>query len=62
MYFAGEKTGLTFENGAFGTECSGIRIVLLNDEAKLHSYPQSFEPKVHRCANCDLPIPSDPRE
>jgi hypothetical protein len=61
IFFAGEQTGLRYDNGHFTAPCSGVKVVCGEDAAKVHGFPSDFQPESRACATCGEPVPFDPR-
>ncbi len=58
IWYAGEKTGAEYQNGVFIAPTSGIKIVLLEDDTKLHAFPITAQSgSVNYCANCGAALP-----
>jgi hypothetical protein len=60
IYFAGERTGLRYDNGQFTCPCSGVKLVRAENVTRLHPFPSDFHPESRQCANCGVPVPFDP--
>lgn len=58
MWFAGERTGAEYRNGIFHAPTNGVKIVLPEDDAKLHAFPIVASPNsVDYCKSCGKPHP-----
>ncbi len=58
IWYAGERTGAEYRNGMFIVPTSGIKIVLPEDDTKLHAFPIISNPGlINYCLNCGLPLP-----
>ena len=55
IWYAGKETGLTY-SGNFNLPVSGIKIVLHQDNAKIHAYPFQV-PETKHCQDCGVLIP-----
>ena len=62
IYFAGEETGLLYENGTFTASCSGVMLVCGEDVGKAHSFPTDFFSESRICKGCGELVPFDPRK
>lgn len=61
IYFAGKETGLRYENGAFTSLCSGVKVVCSESAGRIHAFPSNFHAESQTCADCGRPVPFDPR-
>lgn len=58
IWYAGQQTGAEYLNGVFVAPTSGVKIVLPEDDAKLHAFPITAQPGlINYCANCGKPLP-----
>ena len=58
IWFAGELTGAEYHNGVFVAPTNGVKIVLPEDETKLHAFPILANPgTVNYCVSCRKPLP-----
>jgi len=54
IWVAGKEVGATFENGIFTIPNDSIKVVLHNNEFKIHSYPTLSDPiETKRCKRCN---------
>ena len=58
-WYAGEKTGIEYRNGAFFAPADGVKVVLSDNSFKIHGFPFSGASKLNtvRCQNCGKSIP-----
>lgn len=61
IYFAGEETGLRYDNGSFTAPCSGVMLVCGESVGYVHAFPIDFSPESRICAQCGKLVPFDPR-
>lgn len=53
IWFAGYDVGITYENGLFQTTTNTIKVVLHDNELKIHSFPvESFNYETKKCEHC----------
>jgi|SRR3990172_4773077 len=58
IWFAGKRTGAEYRNGVFIAPTDGVKIVLPEDDGKLHAYPIAASPNsVVNCQSCGKPLP-----
>ena len=57
-YFAHEKTGNTYLNGAFQLGASGVRVVCIGRETRVHAFPDASVLPTAICAGCGKFTPS----
>jgi len=57
VWYAGEDIGITFVNGHFLTTGDTVKVVLHNNELKIHSFPvDSFKYEQKKCKACGRDI------
>lgn len=57
LYFAGDKIGVTYENGQLLIPADTVEVVLHNNKWKIHAFPansNSFQQTT--CQNCGSPV------
>ena len=53
IWVAGKKVGATFRNGVLETPDDAIKVVLYDNEWRIHSFPTLSDPiETKRCAEC----------
>jgi hypothetical protein len=58
IWYAGAQTGVELINGIFNAPTDGIKIVMIFDIDRIHSYPIKGQPGLIKfCANCGKPLP-----
>jgi hypothetical protein len=58
IWYAGERTGAEYQNGAFIAPTSGIKIVWVENDFRLHAFPIRNDPNsVNYCSSCGKPLP-----
>ena len=50
VWFAGRRTGAEYCSGVFAAPTEGVKVVLPENDTKLHAYPIAASP--HSCAIC----------
>ncbi|MDP2361641.1 MAG: hypothetical protein Q8O14_12975 [bacterium] len=60
IYYAGEETGLQYNNGIYTMPCSGIKVAFCEDVGKIHLFPKVFHPNSRTCTDCGCPVPFNP--
>jgi hypothetical protein len=57
-WYAGQRTGAEYQNGVFVAPTSGVKIVLPENDSKLHAFPIAASPNsISYCAYCGKPLP-----
>ncbi len=57
IFFAGQTVGATYQNGQFIIPTDTIKVVLLTEPAKIHTYPvNSANYEQSKCADCGKDI------
>ena len=58
VWYAGKNTGVTYKNGVYSMPTNCIKVVLIHDAFKIHSFPL-HQPEVITalCLRCSKPIP-----
>jgi hypothetical protein len=57
IWFANEETGQSFINGQFEQKTDSVKLVLHNNEQKIHAFPtSSFGLSTQYCSKCNAPI------
>lgn len=58
IWFAGRRTGAEYRNGIFIAPTSGVKVVLPEDDTKLHAFPiTASPPSTVNCVSCGKPLP-----
>ena len=58
IWFVGSQVGVEYHNGVFVAPTDGVKLVLPEDESKLHAFSIGSSPLQSRsCASCGKPIP-----
>lgn len=58
IWYAGEQTGVEYQNGVFIAPASGVKIVFPEDDTRLHAFPITAQSgTTNYCANCGAPLP-----
>jgi hypothetical protein len=58
IWFAGEHTGAEFRNEVFIAPTNGVKIVLPEDDTKIHAFPLKASPgSINYCDSCGKPLP-----
>jgi hypothetical protein len=57
VWYAGKNIGVTFDNGRFLADADTVKVVLIDNEVRVHSFPvDSFKLEKKKCANCGADI------
>jgi hypothetical protein len=57
VYVAGEKTGVTYLNGSFHTDCNAVKVVLPYSSGSIHAFPtSSADLRTGTCPRCGGPL------
>lgn len=57
VWYAGRQTGAEFRNGTFYLPASGVKVVLYDNQYKIHAFPDAQILPATTCARCRTPIP-----
>ena len=58
IYYAGSPLGFTLQNGIYLNDNRSVRVVLYDDQYKIHGFPAGIPNIVERrCTRCDAAIP-----
>ena len=58
IWYAGSRVGAEYHNGVFVAPTDGVKVVLPEDDAKIHTYSIGSSPsRSEFCASCGNPIP-----
>jgi len=58
VWAAGAAVGYTYRNGVFSTTASGVKVVLHDNEFKVHGFPAGSSNLACRiCCRCGRPVP-----